>query len=154
MLQRIGLYLLVYVAAEMAALIMLGRRMGVLPTILLVLGGGVVGAWLARRQAAQAAWRARKRLAQGAVPSSELSDGLMITLAAVLFILPGVLTDILGLALLFPPTRALLRQAVVSHFTRSSALGRLGVGRGGASHEPRGDRIIDARVIEARVVEE
>lgn len=154
MLQRIGLYFLLYVAAEMAALILLGRRLGVLPTILVVLGGGVVGAWIARRQGLQAALRARERMTQGAVPSTEMSDGLLIMLAAVLFMLPGVLTDLLGLALLFPPTRAALRHAVVSHFTRNSTLGRMGFGRKHPPQPTGGGRVIDARVIETRVVED
>ncbi|MCC6491501.1 MAG: FxsA family protein [Pirellulales bacterium] len=154
MLRRIGLLLLVYVAAEMATLIVLGRRLGVLPTILLVLGGGVVGMWIARQQGLRAALKAQDRMAQGVVPSKEMSDGLLITLAAVLFILPGVLTDVLGLALLFPPTRAVLRHAVVSHFTRNSTLGRMGFGRQHPPRPPGGARVIDARVIETRVIDD
>ncbi|RIK81102.1 MAG: hypothetical protein DCC67_08485 [Planctomycetota bacterium] len=154
MLQRIGVFLLLYVAAEMAALIVLGRRLGVLPTVLIVLGGGVIGAWVARRQGLRTAARAHRTMAQGAVPSHEISDGLLIMLAAVLFMLPGVLTDLVGLALLFPPTRAVLRHAVISHFTRNSTLGRMGLGRKRPPQPTRGGRVIDARVIETRVVED
>jgi UPF0716 protein FxsA len=153
MIRSFSLFFLGFVVLEMAVLIALGRTFGIFPTILLVLGAGIVGAWLARWQGLRAAMRAQERMAQGVMPTREMSDGLMIAVAAVLLIIPGVLTDVLGLLLLFPPTRAMLRRAVVAQFTRRSMLGRF-------THAPRhatargGDRIIDARVIETRVVEE
>jgi UPF0716 protein FxsA len=155
MLRSLSIFLLLFVIAEMAALILLGRTFGVLPTILLVLGGGIVGAWIARWQGLRAAMRARNRLAHGAMPTAEMSDGLLIAVAAVLLIIPGVITDVLGLALLFPPTRALLRRTVLAQFTRRSPLWRF-------THEhdhqrrvpPRGDQIIDAQVVGTRVVED
>jgi UPF0716 protein FxsA len=155
MMRKLSVYFLLFVVAEMAALILLGRALGVLPTILLVLGGGIVGAWLARWQGLRTAMHARERMVQGAVPTKEMTDGLLIAVAAVLLIIPGVITDVLGLALLFPPTRALLRRAVIGQFTRRSPLGRFTHEHG---HGPRrvngGDQIIDARVIDARVVED
>jgi UPF0716 protein FxsA len=161
MLRPIALGFLLFVVAEMATLIALGKWIGILPTILIVLGGGVVGAWLAKWQGVRTAMRARSRLAQGALPAVEMSDGLMIWLAAVLFMIPGVLTDVLGLALLLPPTRSLLRHAVMARFSRRTFLGAKLFGerkpRGAAassSAPPRGDQIIDARVIETRVVDE
>jgi UPF0716 protein FxsA len=155
MLRRLSTYFLIFVVAEMAALILLGRALGVLPTILLVLGGGIAGAWIARWQGLRTAMQAQERMVQGAMPTKEMTDGLLIAVAAVLLIIPGVITDVLGLALLFPPTRALLRRAVIGQFNRRSLLGRF-------THEHEhqrgkvrgGDRIIDARVIDARVVEE
>ncbi len=148
-------YLLIFVVAEMAALIMLGKALGVLPTILLVLGGGIVGAWLARWQGLRTAIQARERMVEGVMPTKEMTDGMLIAVAAVLLIIPGVITDVLGLGLLFPPTRALLRRAVIGQFTRRSPLGRFTHEHGHESRRVRGgDEIIDARVIETRVVEE
>jgi UPF0716 protein FxsA len=155
MLRSLSTFFLLFVIAEMAALILLGRTFGVLPTILLVLGGGLVGAWLARWQGLRAAMRARTQMAQGVMPTTEMTDGLLIAVAAVLLIIPGVITDVLGLLLLFPPTRALFRRAVIAQFTRRSPLGRF-------THErehlrrvsPGGDQIIDARVVKTRVVDE
>jgi UPF0716 protein FxsA len=157
-MRSLSTFLLLFVIAEMAALILLGKTFGVLPTILLVLGGGIVGAWVARWQGLRTAMRARSQMASGVLPTAEMTDGLLIAVAAVLLIIPGVLTDVLGLALLLPPTRALLKRAVIGQFTRSSPLGRF-------THEQpfdadavgprsRGDQIIDARVIDSRVVED
>jgi UPF0716 protein FxsA len=122
MLPRFSTYFLIFVVAEMAALIMLGRVLGVWPTILLVLGGGIAGAWLARWQGLRTAMKARQQMVQGAMPTKEMTDGMLIAVAAVLLIIPGVITDVLGLALLFPPTRALLRRAVIGQFNRRSRM--------------------------------
>jgi UPF0716 protein FxsA len=157
-MRSLSTFLLLFIVAEMATLIVLGRAFGVLPTILLVLGGGILGAWVARWQGLRTAVRAQTQLASGVMPTAEMTDGLLIGVAAVLLIIPGVLTDVLGLALLLPPTRALLKRAVIGQFTRRSPLGRFthtqpqGAAADGA--RPRGDQIIDARVIETRVVDE
>jgi UPF0716 protein FxsA len=156
MLRSIPLFLLLFVVAEMALLIIMGRHLGVLPTIVIVLGGGIAGAWVARWQGLRTAIRARNRLASGVLPTAEMTDGMLIVVAAVLLIIPGVITDVLGLALLFPPTRAFLRRAVVGQFTRRSPLGwflhhRARRPEVGAA---RGDKIIDARVVQSRVVDE
>ena len=155
----LGVGFLIFVVAEMALLIMLGRALGVLPTILLVLGAGMLGAWVARWQAAKTAFRARSQLASGAIPAADMADGLIIAFAAVLLIIPGVLTDVLGLALLFPPTRALLRRSFSAQFARRTPLGAAMFGmRGGRPPDSPGaaerDQIIDARVVETRVVDE
>lgn len=155
MLRTFAGYLLIFVVAEMAALILLGRIFGVLPTILLVLGGGVAGAWLARWQGLRSAMRARQQMATGVLPTREMTDGVLIAVAAVLLIIPGVLTDLLGLALLFPPTRSLLRHVVVGQLTRRSPLGRFTHEHDRHRRPPSGgDRIIDAHVVDTRVVEE
>src|SRR5688500_8197854 len=98
--------------------------------------------------------RARQQMASGVMPTREMTDGLLLAVAAVLLIIPGVITDVLGLALLFPPTRALLRRAVIGQFTRRSPLGRFTHEHEHHRRTPGGDRIIDARVVETRVVEE
>jgi UPF0716 protein FxsA len=157
-IRTLALGFLLFVIAEMAVLILLGRTFGVFPTIAIVLGAGVLGAWVARWQAAQAALRARSSLAQGAVPTGDMADGLLIALAAVLLIVPGVITDVAGLVLLFPPTRAAIRRSFAAEFSRRTPLGAaiFGMPTGGsegASTDER-DRIIDARVIETRVVDE
>ena len=159
MLRPFAIGFLLFVVAEMAALIALGKWVGILPTIFIVLGGGVVGVWLAKWQGLRTAMKARNRLATGALPAVEMTDGLFITLAAVLFMIPGLLTDLLGLALLFPPTRSLLRHAVLARVSRRTVLGGMLFGQreprpGAATAPPRGDQIIDARVIETRVVDE
>jgi UPF0716 protein FxsA len=52
---------------------------------------------------------AQKQAARGQVPAAELLDGLLILIAGVLLISPGMLTDVAGLALLLPPVRRFVR---------------------------------------------
>ena len=158
MLRTLILIFFGYVILEMATLIGLGRMLGVFPTIALVLGAGIAGAWLARRQGLQSALRMRSKMAAGAIPAAEMTDGLLIGLAIVLLIIPGVLGDIVGLALLFPPTRAFIRYAFTAKFAKQASFTRFTATQpsaaGAGSGTVRGDRIIDARVIETRVVDD
>src|SRR5262245_19503607 len=100
MFRSLSTFLLLFVIAEMATLITMGRYLGLIPTLVIVIGGGIVGGWIARWQVVRTAMRARSQLASGVVPTEEMTDGFLILVAAVLFIIPGILTDILGLALL------------------------------------------------------
>ncbi|BBO36359.1 FxsA family protein [Lacipirellula parvula] len=155
MIRSLLLFAFGYIILEMILLISLGRAIGLLPTLLLVLGAGFVGAWLARREGLRSAMRMRSQMAAGAMPAAELTDGLLIGLAAVLLIIPGVLGDVIGIALLLPPARAFIRRSLAAKFDKAATFSRFTVDEGGrAMHTPRGDQIIDARVIETRVVEE
>ena len=78
-------------------------------TLILLLLDGVVGAALARSQG-RAAWlRFNQAMAAGRVPAREVIDGALIVFGGALLLSPGFITDLLGLVLLLPPTRAILR---------------------------------------------
>ncbi len=95
-------------ALELALLIVIGQRLGVLPTIALILITGLIGAWLARREGSRT-WREfRAALATGRVPGDELQQGLAILIGGALLLTPGVFTDLFGLLLLLPPSRQLV----------------------------------------------
>lgn len=94
-------------ALELYVLAQLGKAMGVLPTVGVVLVTGVVGAALARGQGARAVRRIQEALAAGRLPGKEALDGVLVFVAALLMITPGVITDVTGLLLLIPPLRAL-----------------------------------------------
>lgn len=95
-------------AAELALLIALGQRIGTLPTLAIVLTTGLLGAWLARREGMRTLRAFRATLAAGHVPAEALQHGVAILVGATLLITPGVLTDLLGLLLLLPPTRQIV----------------------------------------------
>jgi len=90
---------------ELYLLIEIGTSIGPVNTLLLVILTGAVGAFLARMQGLGAIMRVRERLQQGETPAEELLDALIIFVAGVVLLTPGLLTDIAGLLLLFPPTR-------------------------------------------------
>lgn len=156
MIQTILLFVFGYIILEMTLLITLGRALGLFWTLALVLGAGLAGAWLARREGLRSSLRMRSQMAAGTLPASEITDGVLIAIAAVLLIIPGVLGDIIGLALLFPPTRSLIKAALAAKFAKVATISRFTVDQAGPmGAASRGsDRIVEARVIETRVVDE
>src|SRR3954452_11975011 len=95
--------------AEIYVIIKVGEAIGVLPTIALLIVDGFVGAALARSQG-RAAWaRFNQELAEGRVPAREVFDGAMIILGGAFLLAPGFITDVIGLMLLLPFTRAIFR---------------------------------------------
>lgn len=152
------LVLLIFVAApivELAILIKLGGWLGWLPTIALVFGAGLVGAAVARVEGLRSALRIRQQLASGVAPTAEVVDGLLIAAAGVLLLLPGFVSDVLGLFLLLPPVRKLVRRGLM-HWVRTrfrvQVIGGHEVDDCGTA-PVRSDQIIDARVIETRIVD-
>lgn len=109
---------------ELALLIELGGIVGVWPTIALVLGTGAVGAALARSQGARVLREIRAELAMGRMPAARMLDGLMILIGGILLLTPGVLSDLLGIALLFPPSRAVFKQILRIRLERMIRTGR------------------------------
>jgi UPF0716 protein FxsA len=94
---------------ELYVIIQIGGAIGVLPTLALLIVDSLVGAALARSQS-RAAWeRFNRALAEGRVPGREVFDGAMIIVGGALLLTPGFITDIFGLLLLLPPTRAAIR---------------------------------------------
>jgi UPF0716 protein FxsA len=98
--------------AELWAILAVGREIGVGPTILVLLADSVIGALLLRAQGRGAWRRFVAALEAGRLPNREIADGLLIMLGGAFLLTPGFLTDLVGLALLVPPTRALLRRAL------------------------------------------
>jgi UPF0716 protein FxsA len=96
--------------AELAVLIAVGDWIGLVPTLILLLVVSVVGAWLAKREGLAAWRRLQLALAQGRMPTVEVTDGALILLAGALLLTPGFLSDVLGILLLLPPTRAIARR--------------------------------------------
>ena len=90
---------------EFALLIEIGSRLGTLPTLLLIFGTGVVGAYLARLEGLRILYRIQREFQQGSMPAEQLFDGFLVLIAGVVLITPGLLTDIAGLILLIPVTR-------------------------------------------------
>jgi UPF0716 protein FxsA len=98
--------------AELYVIIQVGQAIGVLPTLAILLLDGLLGAALARSQGRMAWARFNQALAEGRAPARETFDGAMIIVGGAFLLAPGFITDAVGLALLIPPTRALVRGLV------------------------------------------
>lgn len=109
---------------ELYVIIEVGRAIGVLPTIGLLFVDSVLGAMLLRSQG-RAVWR-RFNLAlnEGRVPARETFDGAMVIVGGTLLLTPGFVTDLVGLLLLLPPTRAVIRRFLSGIAKRRTLAGR------------------------------
>ncbi|OXM55349.1 hypothetical protein CFP71_18005 [Amycolatopsis thailandensis] len=103
---------LLYVVAEIAAVWAVGSAIGVLGTIALLFAGAFIGSWLARREGGRAfrAFAESARLGRPADAEKELTDGMLIGLGGLLILLPGFVSDVIGLLLILPPTRSVARK--------------------------------------------
>ncbi|AFM32237.1 MULTISPECIES: FxsA family protein [Pseudomonadaceae] len=99
---------LLFPLAELYVLIKVGGSIGALATILLLVLSGIAGILLLRLAGFATAWRARERLARGELPEREMLQGLMMAIGGGLLFLPGFISDVLALVVLFPPTRNFL----------------------------------------------
>ncbi|PZO78634.1 MAG: membrane protein FxsA [Mesorhizobium amorphae] len=90
---------------EIAGFVLVGREIGVMATLGLVLLGVVVGALLLRRGGLAAFGRLRAEVQAGRDPAPALVQGFTFVAAGVLFMLPGFLSDIIAIILLLPPVR-------------------------------------------------
>ncbi|WP_307818150.1 FxsA family protein [Janibacter endophyticus] len=103
------LALVALVVLELAVIIAVGRQVGVLWTLLALVLMSVLGLWLLRREGARA-WRALRETARsGEMPSRQIADGILVLVGGVLLMLPGFVTDAVGILLVLPVTRPLAR---------------------------------------------
>ena len=108
MVLLLALIFIVLPIAELYVLFRLGASFGVLPTVALVLGTGFLGAALAKAQGIRTLRAMQREMAAGRVPNREILDGLSVLVGGALLLTPGLITDVMGLTLLFPPTRRAL----------------------------------------------
>jgi UPF0716 protein FxsA len=101
---------LLYVIAEIAAIWAVGSAVGVLGTLGLLLAGAFLGSWLARREGAKAMRAFMETARAGRPAEKELTDGMLVGLGGVLILVPGFVSDVLGLLLMLPPSRAVARR--------------------------------------------
>jgi len=90
---------------ELYLLLAIGRQVGLVPTLAMVLVTGLVGASLARREGARVMRSWRESMARGQVPEDGILSGALVLVGGALLVAPGVFTDVVGLLLLLPPTR-------------------------------------------------
>ncbi|SEP88085.1 UPF0716 protein FxsA [Azotobacter beijerinckii] len=102
------LLFLLFPLLELAVMIKVGSAIGVLPTLLLIVLGVLVGGLVLRVAGVATAWRARERLARGELPEQEVLEGLLIAIGGGLLLLPGFVSDLLAVPCLLPFTRRLL----------------------------------------------
>jgi UPF0716 protein FxsA len=111
--------LFLFIAVPLAEIWLIGQVWGAIggvETIALLLVVSVLGAMLVKQQGLSVLDRIQGRLESGSMPTDELIDGGLILFAGALMLTPGFITDAVGLLLLLPPSRAVLRSVVGRRF--------------------------------------
>ena len=110
------LLLILWPIAELFVAIKVAEAIGVLLTVILLLVGWPVGMWLAKAQG-RAAWRRLSAaVATGRPPGREVIDGALVLVGGTLLIIPGFITDVVGLLLLLAPTRRVAGALIARNF--------------------------------------
>ena len=155
---------LVVPIVELAVILQVGQSIGVLPTVGLLLGVSVAGAWLVRREGTRAWRQFRTALGEARIPTDEVLGGALILLGGALMLTPGFVTDGVGLLLVVPLTRALVVRALrgrvrvlmfgggsrpgpFDHRPRDRTGGRPRSGRPAPGRSADDDRVVDVEVV-------
>ncbi len=99
---------------EIALFIVVGNRIGLWPTLGIIVLTAAIGTWLVRAQGLTTIRWLRETLSELGNPSEPLAHGAMILVAGALLLTPGFFTDGIGFALLMPPVRS----AVFRHLSQ------------------------------------
>jgi len=112
--------------AELFVIIQVGEAIGVLPTIALLIADSILGSVLMKAQGRTAWRRFNAAVAEGRIPHREVLDGALVIFGGALLLTPGFISDILGILLLLPPTRALVRALVARRILPRLVVSRFG----------------------------
>jgi UPF0716 protein FxsA len=108
---------------ELYVILTVGDAIGAVPTILLLAADSVLGSLLLRAQGRSVWRRFNTALAEGKMPHREVLDGVLVVFGGAFLITPGFITDVVGLLLLLPPTRAVIRRVMVRRLGRRVSVG-------------------------------
>lgn len=139
-------FVLLYLAVEIVAVVALGSWIGVGWTLLVLLAGTVLGLWFARREGLRTAIALGEAARSGKLAHQEMTDGMLVGAGGLLLVVPGLVTDVLGLLLVLPPTRGIVRRRLVAAAERQNPALKTARIR---SEGP----IIDAEVVDGEVVD-
>lgn len=111
--------------AEIYLLLELGRRVGTLPTVILVLGTGFFGVFLAKAQGLFVVKNILESLYNHELPGDELLSGMLVLVGSAFLLTPGLITDTVGFILLLPQGRGLVKRLIKKRLKRAIEDGTL-----------------------------
>lgn len=118
----LGLILVLLPILELLLLVKTGQKVGFWATLAMVVGAGILGAFVLSRQSRGALRRAAKAIEEGRPPVADALDSAFLMMAGLLLITPGFLSDAVGLLLLIPPLRRWLGRSTVGRVIERSGL--------------------------------
>lgn len=114
---KIVIFFIIAPILDLYILINASKEMGFWTTVLLIVATSIAGYYLARSEGKIVIKNINSDLAQGIVPNEELLNGLCILLGGIFLIIPGIITDIIGITMVLPGTRDLYK----SYFKKTFA---------------------------------
>lgn len=116
---------------ELFVIVQVAREFGTAQALLALLLLSLVGGWLVK-VAGLGVWRRfTTTAARGEIPHREVIDGALLLVAGALLLIPGFVTGLVGLVLVFPPTRAAVRTALMGRFKAGTTIAVFGRPRRG-----------------------
>jgi len=144
----IALLFLVVFIVELFVIVQVAHSVGLGETIFLLIAVSLFGAWLVKRQGLAVWQQFNQTMNQGQIPHREVVDGALVLFAGVLMFTPGFVTDALGLLLLLPPSRAVVRNVLMARFKAGRIImfgaGRFNAFRAGGTAGSGGSAVWDA----------
>ncbi|HEY9571065.1 hypothetical protein CH76_02350 [Lysinibacillus sp. BF-4] len=119
-MRNLFLAIVAYGVVEISLYLAIGKAIGILPTLLIILVTSIIGGIAIRTTGIRTIANIQADLAKGIMPGVALIEGLMSLIGGVLLVLPGVVTDVLGLILLIPLTRKMFRPLIMSWLRRKT----------------------------------
>jgi len=90
---------------ELYILLQVGKHIGVLLTIIVVIVTGIAGAYLVKKQGLHIIMRIKRKMNEGIIPTDNLMEGVLILIGGILLLTPGFITDIVGFIITIPQSR-------------------------------------------------
>jgi UPF0716 protein FxsA len=103
---------------ELFLILQVGKFIGIMPTILIIVFTGTAGITIARRQGYQVINNIRTNLNQGKVPTDDLISAFLILVGGLTLLTPGFLTDVTGFLLILPGPRRIIASFVKKYFIK------------------------------------
>jgi len=97
---------------ELIFVMLCGKMIGLLPTLLLILFTGILGVYMAKTKGLKAFEQLQKSIKNGQAPGDAIIDGVLTLIGAILLVLPGFVSDILGLLLMLPFVRKMAKPGI------------------------------------------
>jgi UPF0716 protein FxsA len=129
--------LLLLPVIEIAVIIQVGQQIGASWTVALLLGMSLLGAWIIKREGRRAWLDLQRSVDNGQQPDREMVDSALILLGGLLLLIPGFVTDVLGILLVLPFTRPFVRRAAQAWLAKRATTYVVGrTGRLGGPQRP------------------
>lgn len=112
-----------YIYVELAVFIQVAEVVGLFTAILLIVISSLVGLSLVRNKGFRTLVLVQQKIRDGENPATEMLKSVSLIIAGLLLLVPGFITDILGLVLLLPPLQKYLLLKFMPHMRFSRGTG-------------------------------